>query len=89
MKIGSTVTWESQAGGSWKTKTGKVIAVLPKYESAKGLLDFLDVPASRIKFQLSSEIERVIVEVHRGGKSKLTDLYAPRPSQLKVLEESK
>lgn len=27
--IGEVVTWESQAGGSYKSKTGKVIAIIP------------------------------------------------------------
>lgn len=25
--VGDTVTWDSQAAGSWKTKTGKVVEV--------------------------------------------------------------
>lgn len=29
-QVGDTVTWTSQAGGKSKTKTGKVIAVVPK-----------------------------------------------------------
>jgi hypothetical protein len=28
-KLGDTVTWRSQAGGNWKTKTGVIVEVRP------------------------------------------------------------
>jgi hypothetical protein len=52
-QVGQTIEWSSQSAGSWKTKTGKVLAVLMPGDSArealgklgydpKGAHDFVD-----------------------------------------------
>lgn len=37
INVGDTVTWESQARGSWIEKRGTVVAVVPPGESALGV----------------------------------------------------
>lgn len=89
MKIGDQVTWKSQAGGRWKEKTGKIIAILKPEENARPILEAIGItfPSNRVKFQSHSELHRAIVEVPRGGRSKLTDYYSPRITQLKKVPE--
>lgn len=79
---GCTVTWDSQAGGSWKTKTGKLLGYVQPEQDAKQWIPKL-TPNSQIKFQSRSSIERAVVEVPRSGKSVLCDYYAPRATQIK------
>jgi hypothetical protein len=52
--VGDIVTWKSQAAGSWKTKTGTVVEVVPAFKA----------PFSEIKgFGSSRKHESYIVEV--------------------------
>lgn len=87
MNIGDTVSWISQAGGYSKEKIGVIVGFIPPNKSAVPLLNKLDVkvPSSRVKFQSLSELDQVVVEVPCGGKSKITDFYAPRKSQVTYL----
>lgn len=84
LKPGDIVTWTSQASGVEKTKTGKVITDI---KPGKYIVEVLkrsgltDIPCSRIKASSISYIPRVLIEVPRGGKSKLCDYYAPRANQ--------
>ncbi|WP_368272728.1 hypothetical protein [Enterocloster lavalensis] len=83
INVGDTVTWESQAQGSWTSKTGKVIAVVPPGESALGW-----VPAgtkkSHVKFEVDVYLkwDRAVVAVPAGAYGGLTHYYAPRVSAL-------
>jgi hypothetical protein len=86
MKIGDIVTWKSQAGGSFKEKTGRIIAFVDAMERGFDELP-TSIKPSRIKFQNVSVIsDRVIVEVSRGGKSMQTDFYAPYVIVVKLVE---
>lgn len=72
--LGKVVTWKSQAGGSVKEKTGKVIAINQINED---LFRYIPkgTPRSRIKAQQYNMVsDRYIVEVPR--KSGLIDYYA-------------
>lgn len=82
-QIGDTVTWTSQAGGNAKTKTGKVVAVLPANKSVAqfyregGIVG--DFYLTRIPIIISSrDHESYLIQV---GKSKR--LYWPLVKYLK------
>lgn len=82
MKVaGSKVKWVSQSGGYWREKEGTLLGYAQANVDAMQWVP-KDTPVSRVKFQAKSEFERAIVLVPRGGKSKLSDYYAPRPSML-------
>ncbi|QHW35787.1 hypothetical protein GZH47_33375 (plasmid) [Paenibacillus rhizovicinus] len=92
MEIGTIVTWSSQSGGSTTTKTGKFLgfierkadghAMLPLDKMKDGLVR--KMPGSRVKFQDRNYVyRRALVEVPRGGKSKLSDFYAPSANIIK------
>ena len=85
INVGDTVTWESQARGSWVRKTGKVIAVVPPGESALGWVP-VEAKKSHIKFDVDINMKgyRAVVAVTAGAYGGLTHYYAPR---LLVLEK--
>lgn len=92
IKPGDIVEWTSQSQGVAKTKRGKVLAIVPK-ETEINLHPLLaSVPGSRIKFETlgfymkPSINDRAVVEVPRGGRSKLSDYYAPKLKWLKKVE---
>lgn len=71
-QIGDTVTWTSQAGGNAKTKTGKVIAIVPANRDPR-MVRIGDYNLSRLPpFSSSRDHESYLVQV---GKSKR--LYWP------------
>lgn len=86
MKAGDKVTWDSQAGGSWTTKTGTVIKDIPAGKSA-----MLYVPENvrmcHIKFDDMSKNDRVLVAVPAGKNGQITHYYCPRKSVLTVKED--
>lgn len=61
VSIGDTVTWESQAQGSWTKKTGKVIAVVPPGESALGWVP-AEAKKSHVKFEVDIYLKGAGVE---------------------------
>lgn len=66
IEIGKEVTWTSQAQGSDKSKTGKVIAIVPAKKNADMLLP-KDVKASHVKYDSRVSIyDRVLVAVPAG-----------------------
>jgi hypothetical protein len=78
--IGDRVVWESQAQGRWKTKQGKVVAVVPAYERASRY-----VPDGYNKVDgwgMSRNHESYIVAVGQ-------NLYWPRVSALKVVSSGR
>ena len=91
LKPGDIVEWTSQSAGSWKTKRGKVLAIVKKGETKE--FDFLrNCPGSRVKFATDgssiapSRFDRAVVEVPRRGKSRLCDYYAPRIEWLRKVK---
>lgn len=95
-KVGDKVTWESQAQGSTKTKTGIVVAVLSSKKYGYGLRKSVFIMANR-KFPKhtlmfsgdgipgNSEIG-YLVEVITGKKAN-PKLYMPYPSKLRKVEK--
>ena len=85
IKTGDTVTWESQAHGSWVRKTGKVIAIVPPGESALGWVP-AEAKKSHVKFEVDIYLkgDRAVVAVPAGTYGGLTHYYAPRVSALEV-----
>lgn len=83
VRVGDKVTWTSQSGGSWKEKTGEVIAEIPAGESAmRHLPDY--IKKSHIKFCKDfSTYDRVLVAVPSGKDGKITHYYCPIKSSLK------
>ena len=83
IKVGDTVTWESQAGGNWVRKTGEVIAVVPQGESA---LSWVPVEAKKSHIKFEADIymkgDRAVVAVPAGAYGGLTHYYAPRVTVL-------
>ena len=77
---GDTVTWTSQAIGTEKTKTGKVIAIVPAGEDVSKLLPEV-VVKNHIKYSSSiSTIDRVLVAVPAGKDKQTIHYYTPRVS---------
>jgi len=74
-KPGETITWRSQAHGSWKEKTGVVLALLPPHQDAYRTLAALGV-RDRFMGQRVSRYPRYLVRVQTGPRS--FRVYAPR-----------
>ena len=74
---GAAVTWESQAMGYWKRKTGTVIGVIPAGFPVTGIP--ADALKSHIRFDgRKSSFDRALVAVPAGKSGKITHYYAPR-----------
>lgn len=89
IQIGDTVTWESQAGGSKKAKTGKVVSAIPKWMNPikytlnkfpehRRMFDGITIP-------LGAQCG-YLVEVQETPNQR-PKLYMPRPRWLTVLKE--
>jgi hypothetical protein len=77
-KVGQTIEWKSQATGSWRTKTGKVVAVLQPSQSARAALEKLDKAVSaRVNACDKASTVRYLVEMPRAAKAMLTDFMVP------------
>jgi len=92
LKRGTLVTWESQAGGYTKRKVGTILAFIPKNEDGyqelfKIFFPEFRLPPSQIKGQRYSQSARYLVEVPRGGKSKLSDYYTPYDSRVEAIQQ--
>jgi len=88
IKPGDIVEWTSQSAGTWKTKRGKVLAIVPRQTHINKFPMFSDIPDSRIKFDFKPSMnDRAIVEVPRGGRSKLSEFYAPKLQWLRKVED--
>lgn len=87
ISIGDTVTWESQARGSWTEKQGTVVAIVPPGESALGWVP-AEAKKSHIKFEVDIYLkgDRMVVAVPAGAYGGLTHYYAPRVSVLERKE---
>lgn len=87
-KVGDRVTWTSQSGGSIKTKTGVVWAVLRDTQALWNYAYKIKETKTHVKiFDGMTMLAPVmyIVEVQAGPKAK-PRLYLPRPKQLKRVE---
>lgn len=86
MEIGQTVTWTSQAMGCEKTKTGKILAVIPAGKSAKTLIP-VTAKKSHIKFCNDiSTFDRLLVEVPAGKDESIKHYYTPKLSMIEGCE---
>lgn len=83
LEVGKEVSWVSQSQGSQKRKTGTVIAILQKKESAKELIP-KTVKKSHIKFCVDSSLDsdRALVAVPAGKDGNITHYYCPTLSSL-------
>lgn len=86
MKAGDRVSWDSQAGGSWKTKTGTVIREIPAGERARQYVP-AGIKKSHIKFDNASINDRVLVAVPAGKDGQIMYYYCPRKNVLTVKED--
>lgn len=76
IKRGSQVTWESQAQGFWKKKTGKVVEVVPAGKPPKcNKLEGSGGPR---------KVTSYVVQVPGAGKAKPT-YYWPRSEALSLV----
>lgn len=87
--VGDQVTWSSQAGGNTKTKTGRVVALIPPgRESGKSARAFIDAKVSKRTHRSAfgggwdRDHESYIVEVVVGGPRAKPVLYWPIVSKL-------
>lgn len=91
VQVGDLVKWTSQANGNAKEKRGKIVARVEKGDDGWKALRAI-VPKfsdSQVKFKGYNMVsDRYIVEVPRGGKSKLMDYYAPPVSWVQLDGES-
>lgn len=102
LKLGTTVTWSSQAGGHTVKKTGKVVCVVavgvnpfriqsPNLEGKKcwALPNGLKIPCSRTRYGggLSREEESYIVRVEGPKPNTVESYYWPQAKLLQVENE--
>lgn len=82
-QIGDTVTWTSQAGGNVKTKTGKVVAVVPTNIGLRQIVsrDSREYSVDHLGLFSGRDHESYLIQV---GKSKR--LYWPLVKYLKKVE---
>ena len=95
-KIGDKVTWESQAQGVYKVKTGTVVMVLNRKECGYFIHKTAyriaqdNFPNHKIMFDGSDTPGKndpgYLIEVISGKKAK-PKLYMPYPSKLRKVEE--
>ena len=76
LEVGKEVSWVSQSQGSQKRKTGTVIAIVQKKESAKELIPET-AKKSHVKFDvdISFDKERALVAVPAGKEGNITHYY--------------
>lgn len=85
-KVGDEVTWTTQAGGTPKEKSGKVLATLRSGQSLDDAMRRLRPKAARTSVKADADTsicDRYLVEVpraRRGKASSACDYYAPRAS---------
>jgi len=86
IKPGDIVEWTSQSAGTWKTKRGKVIAIVPAGKSAFAHIPS-GTPKSRVKGDMDiSVVDRLVVEVPRANRRGV-DYYTPRVKHVRKVEE--
>lgn len=84
MKIGDRVVWESQSQGSWKKKTGVIIADIPPKKDARKYVPS-GAKKSHIKFDGTSCKHRMLVAVPAGKDGQITHYYCPHISNLRLV----
>ena len=86
-KVGDTVTWESSAAGTTKTKAGKIVAEIPPGTSPVDVIRRLRSAhtfASQWGGGASRPTESYAVLVESDGRMR-SKLYIPRTSALRTL----
>ena len=89
MQVGSIVQWSSQAGGVWKEKQGKIVAVVPDQANpinSGAISSFRDTHRIRLGGGMGRNGESYLVEVLAPGKGK-PSLYWPLTSKLTEVHE--
>lgn len=82
LKIGDTVTWESQTYRGNKKRTGKILAVVPAGQDVDKLVP-MDEPISHRNYTTVMKYDRALVAVPEGAHGGVTHYYAPRLSALR------
>jgi hypothetical protein len=89
--VGDWVTWRSQAGGSWKVKTGEVIySGVKVFSPGHNLLPVelrKEVYAAPSRVMFDSVSDGVIVRVEASGRK--PRYYSPRLSKLELVRGGK
>lgn len=81
-KIGDKVEWTSQAGGSWSTKRGEVIEVVPPRMEPAIRLKGMGYPRDHESYIVRTyEIQRY------SGVKKESRLYWPRVAALELVQK--
>ena len=75
MKIGDKVTWQSQAGGDWRSKIGEVVEVVPPNHRPKTKKKDNGTPRDHESYVVRAKAV--------GTRTKTARLYWPRVSKLK------
>ncbi|HHY67878.1 MAG TPA: hypothetical protein GX517_11930 [Alicyclobacillus sp.] len=98
IRVDDIVEWESQSQGFWKTKKGRVLAIVPAGRRIEDVWRTTEeIPKSRMKWTLIesedgtlvsevSRFDRAVVEVPRAS-GKVCEYYAPRLTMLRKCDE--
>ena len=78
-KVGQHIEWKSQSAGSWKTKTGKIIAIVAVNESITETLERLGYDSYEcvVSAQTTARIPRYLVDTTPDGSKSKNQIYAP------------
>ena len=86
-KIGDMVTWRSQSQGSWKQKSGEIVAVVPARNQLRRIVEKM---AHKERYNLSAidllgirDHESYIIAADRARSAKIK-LYWPKVAGLEV-----
>ncbi len=83
LQINDEVTWKSQAGGFWKTKTGTVVAVVPPRVSPLRVFPEEYKPPRVDGVWATRDHESYLVYVRGQGRR----LYWPRINELEIIDK--
>jgi hypothetical protein len=76
-QVDQTIEWSSQAAGSWKTKTGKVLAILKPRDSARAALKRLGYDETVGDFVDHAVAPRYLVDATPTGHKGKPRIYVP------------
>ncbi len=76
-QVGQTIEWSSQSAGSWKTKTGKVLAILKPLDSGREALKHLGYAETSGDFVDRATIPRYLVDATKPGSKGKPQIYVP------------
>lgn len=76
-QVSQTIEWSSQSAGSWKTKTGKVLAILKPGDSGRAALKRLGYDETLGDFVDRAMIPRYLVDATPTGHKGKPHIYVP------------